>query len=176
MSYISNIRGILKVFSPVPAPSVLKSLISEHFLAKINLQLDSYNWLLPIPKLARACYVSENKFSSVISKFKLDCAGLGDKQPRLGYVRQSICPVCPSQATNTGIHLILQCTSVSTLRNETGIQSFLSQCLLKGLTLQECYSHFINGLDSNGNSIAVKDYLGRGKCLRDMRDAWLDKW
>ena len=176
LSYISNIRGTLKLFSPVPAPSVMKSLISEYFIAKINIQLGSNKWLLPITKLTRASYVSENEFSSVISEFKLDSVGLGAKQPRLGHVRQPICPACPSHAQNTGIHLIFQCTSISTLRIETGIQSFLTQCILKGLTLQECYSHFINGLDSNGKSILVQDYLERGKCLRDMRDAWLVKW
>ena len=176
LSYISNIRGMMKIYSPVPAPSALKTLTAEYFLAKTNLQLASYKWLLPITKLQRSYYVSENEMSTVISEFKLDCPGLGAKQPRLGYERKPICPVCPFQAPNSGIHMLLQFSSVSTLRNKSGIQSFLTQCLLKDLTLEECYSHFVNGLDSNGNPLSVKDYLERGMCMRDMRDAWLNKW
>ena len=134
------------------------------------------NWLMPIKELSRCSYVCESELSSVITQFKFDSAGLGDKQPRLGHVRKPVCPACPSGASNSGIHLLFECGAVSALRCETGISAFLTLCLHRGLTLSEIYSHFINGLDSHGKPILSKDYIERGKCMRDMRDAWLGKW
>ena len=174
--HISNLRGSLKLFSPIPAPSSLKSLTSEYFLAKTNLDISSMKWILPIKKLERASYVCENELSSVISQFRLDCTGLGDKQPRTGHTRKPFCPVCPTRTPNTGLHLLFECGSVSALRCKTGIQSFLGQCLHKGLSLSMSYKNFVNGLNTDGQPLDRQDYLERGKAMRDMRELWLSKW
>ena len=174
--HIASIRTTLGILSPIAAPSTLKSIISEYFLSKLNSNITNYKWLLPIQRLDRANYVREDPLSSVISEFKLDHAGLGEKIPRLGHSRKPLCPVCPNQVKNTGMHMLFECSSVAALRCSTGIRSFMTLCLDKGMTLSQCYLKFVNGLDSNGNPIKVVDYLERGKCMHDMREAWLSKW
>ena len=176
LQYISNIRGLLGIFSPVPAPSQMKSLVGDYFLAKINTNISSFDWVYEVKKLSKASYVCEDENSSVITQFKLDCAGLGDKQPRVGHNRKPLCPVCPLDVPNTGLHLLFSCGSVSALRIETGIQSFITQCRQNGLSLVACYRHFVNGLDTNSKPVPKHSYLERGKCMKDMRDLWLSKW
>ena len=174
--YISNIRGSLSMFEPVPAPSLMRNQIGEHFLADMNTKIAALNWVLPVEKFSRALYVSESEFSPTITEFKLDCAGLGDKQPRLGYNRQPYCPACPHRVPNTGIHLLFSCDSISTFRLISGIQSYIEQSLHNGLTLTACYRNFVNGLDINNKPISKHDYLIRGKYMKIMRDIWLSKW
>ena len=176
LQHIARIRGTLGIFSPVPAPTQMKSITGAYFLAQINTITSSISSLLPIENLSRSYYVCENQNSSVITQFKLDCAGLGDKQPRIGYTRKPFCPACPVIVPNNGLHLLFSCGAVSALRIETGIQSFMTLGQQKGLSLTECYLHFINGLDTNGNLILKHEYLERGKSMRDMRDLWLSKW
>ena len=165
----------MNLFDAVPAPSLLKSQVGTYFLAQTNSAISSYG-VLPIEGLTRASYVCEGENSSVIAEFKLDCARLGDKQPRQGYTRKPFCPVCPVNAPNTGIHLLFSCSSLSALRVECGIQSFITQCLLKDMSLNDCYRNFINGLDSNNKPITKQAYLERGKCMMDMRGLWFSKW
>ena len=112
----------------------------------------------------------------MISEFKLDCASLGDRQPRLGHVRKPFCPVCPMNVPNTGLHLLFSCGSVSGLRIESGVQAFVNQCLLKGFSLIGAYKLFVNGLDASRKVLSRSDYLERGKTMKDMREMWLTKW
>ena len=176
LRHISNLRGLLHIHSAEPAPSILKGLINEHFLAQTNIVVSSMNWIQPILELTRQNYVCENEFSSVISQFKLDCAGLGDKKPRTGHCRKQFCPVCPINHPNTGLHLLLECGSLSDLRRKTGLSSFLEQCLMKNLSPSQCYSYFVGGMTSDGHQLSRLNYLQRGKAMRDMRDLWLSKW
>ena len=164
------------MFTSIPAPSLMKNMCNEYFLSKINSSISAHPWILPITALARSSYVCENKFSSVITEFKLDCAKLGNKQPRLGHVRKPFCPLCPMNVPNTPMHMLFSCGSLSALRHDTGIQSYILQCRLQGLTMTECYKLFVNGLTSQGNPLDMKDYLERGKIMSDMRELWLSKW
>ena len=176
LRHISNLRGMLHLHSAEPAPSILKGLINEHFLTQTNLVVSTMKWLQPIMKLTRQNYVCENEFSSVITQFKLDCAGLGDKKPRTGHSRKQFCPVCPVICPNTGPHLLLECGSLAYLRRITGISSFLEQCTMKNLSQSQCYSYFVGGLTSDGHQLSRREYLARGKAMRDMRDLWLSNW
>ena len=176
LMHICHIRSQLCMFSPVPAPSMLKSLCNEFFLARYNTSISTMAWLLPKKTFDKAAYVCESEFSSVIAEFKLDCANLGDKQPRIGHVRKPFCPVCPQNTPNSGLHMLFFCGSLSALRQETGIQSFIIQCLNDGLSIMDCYRHFINGLTSKGKPITRDAFLERGKTMKDMRDSWLTKW
>ena len=166
----------MSMFDPEPKPSVMKSLTNEYFLAKTNSVVSSYSWLMPLKSFERCSYVCENEFSTVIAEFKLDCANLGNKQPRQGHVRKPFCPVCPNNVPNTGMHLLFSCGSVAALRLETGLQSYISQCLMNGLSLNECYRNFVNGLTTCGKPITKQEYLERGKTMNDMRHLWLSKW
>ena len=176
LQYMSKIRGLLGIFSPVPAPSMMKGLVGDYFLAKINTSISSLNWIFPVEKLSRSSYVCEDESSSVITQFKLDCAGLGDKIPRMGHNKKPFCPVCPHNVPNTGIHLLFACDSLAALRKETGILSFHTQCKQNGLSLSACYKNFVNGLDSFSKPVPKYAYLERGICMKAMRELWLSRW
>ena len=62
---------MLQLYSPVPAPSMLKSLTGEYFLAETNLAASSLKGFLPLKRLGRLRHVCESELSSVISQFKL---------------------------------------------------------------------------------------------------------
>ena len=174
--HISNIRGMMSMFDPVPAPSLMKNMSRDYFLAKINSNITSYPWLLPMKTFTRSAYVCESLSSQVISEFKLDCANLGNKQPRQGYQRQLTCPACPDNVPNTSMHMLLICSSISRLRHTTGIQSFMTQCQLNGVSFTDCFKFFVNGLTWQGKSVDKQAYLERGRIMKDMRDLWLSKW
>ena len=176
ITYISAIRSKLGMFACVPAPSVMKGLVGDYFLKQTNISVLSLRWISPLKRLNRCSYVCENEYSKVISEFKLDCASLGDRQPRLGHVRKPFCPVCPMNVPNTGLHLLFSCGSVSGLRIESGVQAFVNQCLLKGFSLIGAYKLFVNGLDASRKVLSRSDYLERGKTMKDMREMWLTKW
>ena len=176
LMHIHDLRASLQLYTPVPQPSVLKGITSEFFLSKANITASSLQWILPMEKLSRSSYVCESDYSTAISEFKLECAGLGNKQPRTGHLRKPFCPVCPNRCPNNGPHLLFECGSVSALRSETSLQSFLTQCQGKGLSTSQSFLNFVNGLGTDGQPIEHHDYLERGKTMRDMRDLWLSKW
>ena len=174
--HISSIRATLGLYSATSVQGVFKNSVCDYFLSSINSSASSHQWIMPLKKLKRKDYVCESLLSAVITEFKFECAGLGNKQPRLGHVRKPLCPVCPVNAPNTGLHLLFICGSLSLLRWQTEIQFFLNLCLRKGFSLEETYRLFVNGYDWNNNPISKTDYLERAKCMNDMRDLWFTKW
>ena len=58
LMHISKIRGSMNMFTPIPAPSLMKNMCDEYFLSKINNDISSHSWILPIKALARSSYVS----------------------------------------------------------------------------------------------------------------------
>ena len=118
----------------------------------------------------------ESKWSTVISEFRLGCEGLGNKQPRSGYNRKPLCPVCPQSVPNSGLHLLFMCSALSRLRVDSGISSFISACSIRGLSLEKTYHLFITGLNSGGVAVSRDVFFERAKCMHDMRQLWLTKW
>ena len=100
-------------------------------------------WLQPLDSFQRLPYVCESKRSSIIFEFRLGVEGLGNKNPRTGYNRKQFCPVYPQLQPNSGIHLLFLCSSLSRLRVDTGITSFLTACTVHGVPLNEAYHLFI---------------------------------
>ena len=133
-------------------------------------------WLQPLDSFQRLPYVCESKWSSIISEFRLGVEGLGNKNPRTGYNRKQFCPVCPQLQPNSGIHLLFSCSSLSRLRVDTGISSFLTACTVLGVSLDEAYQLFISGFDSKRKQISQESFRDRAKCMHDMRKLWLTKW
>lgn len=176
MSYICSLRTELGIFVSTHLPSFWKPKSSEYFLAKCNLTLSGYQWMRPLETLSRARYVSENELSAVITEFKFDNAGLGNKAPRVGYPRKLFCPVCPTHHLTSSFHVLFVCSSVVRLRIESGIQTFINSCTLKNITLEAAYGLFVYGEDCNGKQILLKSYFERAKCMKDMRQLWLSKW
>ena len=155
-----------------------KRLTYQYFLSQTNniIQGSHSVWLKPLEGLARMPHVCESKWSTTISEFRLSCEGLGNKQPRDGHTRKPFCPVCPDVQPNDGHHLLFHCSSLSALRAETGIASFITSCTLKNISSQEAYSLFITGYNSLRKQVSVADFFERAKCMNTMRELWLSKW
>ena len=120
--------------------------------------------------------MSENELSAVITEFKFDNAGLGNKAPRVGYPRKLFCPVCPTHHLVSSFHVLFVCSSLARLRMESGIQSFINSCTLKNISLEAAYGLFVYGEDCDGKEIQLMSYFERAKCMKDMRQLWLSKW
>ena len=178
LAYIHTIRTRLGIFSASSLPIFWKKISFQHFLADVNKQILQLQlpWIQPLESFSRTAYVCENKWSRTISEFRLGCEGLGNKQPRTGYNRKQFCPVCPQRHPNNGMHLIFSCSSLSKLRAETGISSFITVCSIRNIPLDQAYSMFVNGLDSEKKLISRTAFLERAKCMHDMRQLWLTKW
>ena len=174
--YISSVRSKLGVFQAPSDPKVCRHLATQHFLSKTNAIAASLDWIRPQEKFLRLPYVSESKWSSVITLFKFGNEGLGNKQPRKGRLRQPFCPVCPVRVANCGLHMLLDCSSLSRLRAETGISTFVNLCAWKGYSMEDTYCMYVNGEDSTKSLVPVTNYLERGKCMHSMRELWFSKW
>ena len=176
LKYISQIRSQLGIFSAPLHPRVWKKLSNDHFLSVTNSDVSRFSCLKPIPSFVRQTYVCESEWSTVISEFRYENEGLGNKAPRQGRHREPFCPVCPTRGVNSGFHLLFVCSSLSRLRCKTGITRFISLCLNNNLSLSEAYILYVNGDNSKKTPIDKHEYLARGKCMFDMRKLWLSKW
>ena len=176
LEYISSIRSKIRIYSAVSNPKVWRDQISKYFLTRTNETTSKLKYILPIQTFLRCPYVCESKWATVITEFKFENEGLGNKHPRTGKSMQPVCPLCPFIEPNNGVHLIISCRSLSKLRNKTGITRFINLCKLKGYSSEETYSMFVNGQDSNKTQISKSDYVERGKWLQEMRKWWLSKW
>ena len=177
LAYISAIRSKLGIFSAPYQPALWKRQSYQYFLSLTNATISSSWWLKPLDGFVRLPYVCESKWSTTISEFRLGCEGLGNKQPLKNHNRKPWCPVCPyHRQPNNGHHLLFICCSLTALRRETGITSFLTSCSLKNIGSMEAYSLFISGFDSFKKPISVSAFFERAKCMYDMRELWLSKW
>ena len=176
LEYISSLRSKLGIFQAPSSPRIWKGLSYEHFICQANVAIAKLDWIKPLVSFSRLPYVIENELSSVITEFKFGSEGLGNKQPRPGRPRKPFCPVCPVRELNCGIHLLFSCSSLSVLRADTGITSFMNMCSVSGYTMKETYDMFVNGLDCNKKKVSLSSYLERGKCMNDLRKLWFSKW
>ena len=58
------------------------------------------------------------------------------------------------------------------VKEKSGINTFLTSCFLANIPSEEAYVLFVNGL----SCIQLDDYYVRAKCMKDMSDSWLCKW
>ena len=178
LKYISNIRSKIGMFVAPATVSTMMKEISDYFLASVNSEVQSLvlKTLTPLRAFTKASYVFEHEFLSVLAQFRLGVAGLGNRDPRLGHQRQSYCPLCPVLVVNDELHLVGTCPSVSGLRAETGITSFMNDCRSKNISLTVAYQRFVNGEDWSGNQVPLPSYIERGRALAALRKCWLSRW
>ena len=176
LKHINAVRSELGIFDAPFEAVHWKRLSYQHFLSVTNDAISRVQWLAPLKSFGRLPYVCESKWSTVISEFRVGCEGLGNKHPRTGHQRKPFCPVCATRLPNDGFHLLFMCSSLSALRAETGIASFLTSCVLKGIDTQEAYSLFITGQDSRGKPIRTSEFFDRAKSIHALREMWLSKW
>ena len=176
MHYIHSLRVELGIHTAYRNSSFWKGLTMTYFLDKCNASLVNYTCVNQLTGLERSRHVCENEFSTVITQFKFDHAGLGNKAPRPGYQRKPFCPLCPTHHKTSCYHILFVCSSISSLRATTGIQAFITTATIKGVSLDTAYKHFVNGLDLDEKPVDIKTYFERAKCMSDMRHEWLSKW
>ena len=152
------------MFSAPSLPIQVKGLCYEHFLKTTNECLEAYRWMPKIGSYARQPYVFENKWSSLITQFRLENEGLGNKHPVIGYPRKQFCPVCPGYGVQiSGPHVLFFCSALDSLRAGTGIKAFINSCAGNDLTWEETYFSYINGHDGSKNVVPPKVHLERAK-------------
>ena len=61
------------------------------------------------------------------------------------------------------------------VKEKSGIDTFLTSCFLANIPNEEAYVLFVNGLSCSREVIQLDDYYVRTKCMKDMRDSWLSK-
>ena len=66
---------------------------------------------------------------------------------------------------NSDIHSVVNCSKTRGVRRDTGVSMFFTSCHVKGISEETAYSHFIGGLDWEGNEITLSDYQERGVVL-----------
>ena len=74
----------------------MKMHLMEWEVGETNQKLYSLStpYILPIKKFSRELYVGENDGCSTMAVFRLGSAWLGNKEPRGGQARQTICILC----------------------------------------------------------------------------------
>ena len=119
----------------------------------------------------------EAEEATTIAKVKMACAGLGNKAPRTGRVRQRHCPLCmPQRQEISEQHVLTTCPSVEQVRRVTGVSGLINSFRLVGQEEDEAYFSFINGLDTKGKGVSREYFLLRGKAMQEVVDAWLSRW
>ena len=177
ISYIASLRKQVGMFSPPSLPIQVKGLCYDYFLKSTNASLEAYQWMPKIDSYVRQPYVFENKWSSLITQFRLENEGLGNKHPVSGYPRRQFCPVCPEHGIPiSGPHVLFFCSALDSLRSETGIKTFIQSCAKNDLTWEEAYFSYINGRDASKNDVLPYVHLERAKTMFMMRALWLSKW
>ena len=177
ISYIASLRKQVGMFSPPSLPIQVKGLCYDYFLKSTNASLEAYQWMPKIDSYARQPYVFENKWSSLITQFRLENEGLGNKHPVSGYPRRQFCPVCPGHGIPiSGPHVLFFCSALDSLQSETCIKTFIQSCAKNDLTWEEAYFSYINGRDASKNVVLPNVHLERAKTMFMMRALWLSKW
>ena len=176
MDYIADIRSKLNLTRMPVLHSKIHEIADKYFVHKTNQALSKLQWVHPIEKLSRQPYVSENQLSTTITEFKFENENLGNKAPRSDRPRMKHCPLCPVPSLNSGIHLLFNCPALSRIRSHTGISSYINQCTLFNLSIEDAYRRFVNGQTASGYELSVENYLERAKCMHVMKTVWFSKW
>ena len=107
-----------------------------------------------------------------IASFRLSNAGLGNRFALQGLPRLGFCPRCGVHFRMDEVHVVVQCASMGSIREELGLSTFLEKC--EGYSSERKYFLYVNGLDEYGNWTSAGNYESRGLILNRMRSAWIN--
>ena len=175
ISYICRLRQESSLFLDPPTLKYLSIHMHQWALARTNSLISSHS--LPfVPLLTsfkKKPYVFTHKHLSVLAAFRLSNAGLGNKVPLDGSPVHHSCPVCSSGLKLDEAHVLFICSAVRKTRCETGINLFLTQSVITGLTESKAYYLFVTGLDMSGKVVDMETYNQRAVAMSAVRSAWL---
>ena len=154
---------------------VIKIHLDSFFIRKLNVEISKANLpsLKPVNVLCRANYVCEDKLVSIFAGVKFNyCRGIQCQ----GIDRQRRCHSCvgnPLPPFSSEFHVVWLCPSVSNIRKQTGITLFTNLCSSRGISIENSFFLYIQGLDINGEIVNIHHCLERAKCLQTIRDCWI---
>ena len=171
LEYLTDVRMKLGAVRLPASPAQVEELTRSYFLADLNRRITSASTLegmRPVEKLVRARNAREGENWAWITRAKMGACGL---RARRGEVFKQLCFSCSKALTEQ--HTIGECGVVVRARMSTGIASFFNLCQMRGLSLQEAFRNFVDGLDSRGNEISILDYEERGRSIKTVIEARL---
>jgi hypothetical protein len=173
-SYISKIRQNLQLLYAAPTKAFLKIHLNTWFISQTNLVIScsSLPCVDQIRDFSRSSYVHEHDGCSVIVRFKFNNAGLGNRAPRSGRQRTSVCSLCAGCLDE--VHVAFICPLMDDYRvGYTDISRFLIMCRAGGVLPKLAAKMYMIGLDCNKQQISTSQYLKRGLNLRNLLNEWL---
>ena len=162
-SYILEARMKLGGVRLPRSPREVEELTRSYFLEELNERVASATSLSAIRRLSclsRATHCREGVNWAWISKTKMGATGL---RGRKNEVWKQLCFACSKPLTEE--HTVAECTVVVNVRRSTGVSSFFSMAKWKGLSTSEAFCMFINGQDTSGRMISLREYEERGKAV-----------
>ena len=174
MAYIAKIRQKTQLIVTPTSKTFIKVHLNSWFLNRINFDISNLSipCISPMASFSRARYICENDGCQVIASFLFSCAGLGNKVPRPGRQRTSICSLCTGSLDEA--HVAFHCPAMNEFREDkTDITRFITMCRTKNIYTNLAYKWYVTGKDWNGCAVSTPDYLSRGHTLRVMVEEWL---
>ena len=175
LTYICNLRTAVSLQDEPSSMLYLRKHMFQWALWRTNIFFNntSLPCLEPLQSFKKEWYVCPSQHLATIASFKLANAGLGNKCPLPGKARMASCPKCPVPVPNSEEYLLFVCPSVQRTRVETGLDSFRTQCILRGFSTTKMFVLFVNGKDLSDDRLPLRDYFERGAAMSAMRKAWL---
>ena len=174
VDYICKLRGEVSLYDPSPSRNYLEQHLNQWFLNRINDQIlsKSLPCIEPLTCFRKERYAYSHKYMGSIASFRLSNAGLGNRFALQGLPRLGFCPRCGVHFRMDEVHVVVQCASMGSIREELGLSTFLEKC--EGYSSERKYFLYVNGLDEYGNWTSAGNYESRGFILNRMRSAWIN--
>ena len=174
ISYIMKIREKVGLLDIGPSEKYLRMHLMDWAVDVTNQKLFSLSTpsIMPIKKFSRELYVGENEGCSSMAVFRLGSAGLGNKEPRGSFARQTICMLCYGRLNEQ--HVAFECPALEDFRRkETEVTFFRNIFRRRQILVKESYRRFVNGYDWNGNKVLRSEMVKRGLELKALRKHWM---
>ena len=174
ISYIAKIRQSLQLHYAPPTTSFLRLHLNTWFINKTNLEISRLDLpcVAPIESFTRSRYVVERSGCSTLASFKFANAGLGNRGPRSGRQRTSVCSLCSGCLDE--VHVSFVCPLMEDYRrNNTDLVVFRTMCEAGGFLPRLAFRMYVTGLDWRNEPIPLTQYLNRGVILQNLTKEWL---
>ena len=151
--------------------------LNEYFINKLNrdivkADLPSYK---PVSVIKRNEFVNESELSALLTGIKVNYCRISQTQ---GPGRHRVCPFCPGTVGRIGplaseFHVNWICPKVEKVRSLVGITWFKNQVSMSGMSDNDSFYLYVNGLDFASEKISQVTLNSRVQSLSSVRSAWL---
>ena len=176
LSYIAKIRQELQLLYAVPTISFLKLHLNMWFLNKTDMEVSQLNLpcVAAMESFSRSSYVCEHDGCSTLACFKFGNARLGNRMPRPGRQRTSVCSLCSGCLDE--VHVAFVCPVMDDYRRaHTDLVTFSTMCRARGILPRLTFKMYVTGLNWKGDPIPITQLLSRGLVLKNLTREWLSR-